>query len=83
MNSSTGPDETVNRSFVVLLGFATFFIFPPPEFPDLIVEPLSHYFVYVEPHGSWFPIKVPMMVAVTIVVAEDTPMSFPHTAGLI
>src|ERR1019366_6185194 len=76
-NASTDPDETVTRADVLLVAFATFFIFFPPKLSDLIIEPPGQCLVPRELERFLLSREVPMMVVVAIVVAEDTPVIGP------
>jgi hypothetical protein len=77
MNASTDPDETVTRGDLFLLGFATSFIFVPPEIADLIIEPPGQRFVSGELERFLLTHEVPMMVVVAVVVPEYPPVVHP------
>ena len=74
MNASTDPDETVIRGDLFLVGFATFFIFVPPEIADLIIEPPCQRLVSSEHERFLLTHEVPMMVVMAVVVPEYPPV---------
>jgi hypothetical protein len=77
MNASTDPDETVTRGDLFLVGFATSFIFVPPEITDLIIEPPGQRFVSGELERFLLTHEVPMIVVVAVVVPEYPPVVHP------
>ena len=78
MNTSTDLDETVTRGDLFLMGFATSFIFLPPEIADLIIEPPRQRFVSGELERFLLPHEVPMVVVVAVVIPEYPPVVHPR-----
>jgi hypothetical protein len=70
VNASTEPDETITRGDVFLAGFATFFIFFPPQFLDLLIEQPGQALVSGELYRLLRSHGVPVSVAMAVVVSE-------------
>jgi hypothetical protein len=76
MNASTVPDDTVTRGGTFLIGFATFFIFLPPELSDLVMELRGQCLVPGELERFLSSHEVTVMVAVAVVVPEHAPIVY-------
>lgn len=77
MNASTDSDETLTCGDVFLVAFETFFIFFPPKLSDLVVKSRGQRLIPGELERILLTHGMPVMMAVTIVVTEDTPIVCP------
>jgi len=82
MNTSTDLDETVTRGDLFLVGFATPFIFRPPEIANLIIEPRGQRLVSGELERFLLTHEVPMMMVVAVIVTEHPPVVRPANRGV-